>query len=223
MEFAINAEKRNQYGKNASRRIRKEGRIPAVLYGAGTEATPLTIDKADIFQILKSDSGENTLFTVKVGPENLTAMIKDLQMDPVKDEVLHADLIHIAMDKEIKVSVPVNIIGEAVGVKSEGGFIDLMVRELEIECLPNIIPESIDIDVSDLHMHQSLKVGDVILPEGVEMISEPEAVIVVIAAPTKEEEVVEEEIVEEELEEAVEGEEAGEQEARTGEDSEKGE
>lgn len=222
MEFSIDAEKRAQFGKNASRRIRRDGKIPAILYGAGTDAMALALEKADVFRILKSDSGENTLFTVKVGTENMTAMIKDLQMDPVKDEILHADLIHIAMDKEIKVSIPVDIIGEAVGVKTEGGFVDLMIRELEVECLPNIIPESIEIDISALHMHQSLKVEDVILPEGVKMISEPEAVIVVIAAPTKEEEKPEEE-VEEELEAAAEGEEESEQSGIDGEEPGKGE
>jgi large subunit ribosomal protein L25 len=142
-------------------------------------------------------------------------------MDPVKDEILHVDLIHIAMDKVIKVSIPVDIIGEAVGVKTEGGFVDLMLRELEVECLPNIIPESIDIDISGLHMHQSLKVEDIILPDGVKMISEPDAVIVVIAAPTKEEPKAEEEM-EEGLEEAAEGEEEGGQEEEGDEEPRKG-
>lgn len=221
MEFAIDVVKRDQYGKNASRRIRRDGKIPAILYGAGTDAVALTLEKADIVRILKSDSGENTLFTVKVGDENMTAMIRDLQMDPVKDEILHVDLIHIAMDKVIKVSIPVDITGEAVGVKTEGGFVDLMLRELEVECLPNIIPESIDIDISGLHMHQSLKVEDVILPDGVKMISEPDAVIVVIAAPTKEEPKAEEEM-EEGLEEAAEGEEEGGQEEEGDEEPGKG-
>lgn len=221
MEFAIDVVKRDQYGKNASRRIRRDGKIPAILYGAGTDAVALTLEKADIVRILKSDSGENTLFTVNVGDENMTAMIRDLQMDPVKDEILHVDLIHIAMDKVIKVSIPVDITGEAVGVKTEGGFVDLMLRELEVECLPNIIPESIDIDISGLHMHQSLKVEDVILPDGVKMISEPDAVIVVIAAPTKEEPKAEEEM-EEGLEEAAEGEEEGGQEEEGDEEPGKG-
>jgi large subunit ribosomal protein L25 len=188
MDIDINAEKREEYGKNASRRIRREGKIPAVLYGAKTDAVPLTIKKEDIIQILKSDSGENTLFKVIIGKKGMPAMIKDLQTDPVRDEILHVDLIHIAMDREIKVSVPIDLIGEAIGVKSEGGFVDQMLRELEIECLPNDIPEQVEVDITDLHMQQSLKVNDITLPSGIKMISDPESVIVVIASPVKEEE-----------------------------------
>jgi len=220
MDFEINAEKREEYGKNASRRIRREGKLPAVLYGAKTKALPLTVEKADIIAILKSDSGENTLFNVKVGADNLTAMIKDFQTHPVRDEILHLDLIHVAMDKKIKVSVAVEIVGEAVGVKNEGGFTDLMSRELEIECLPNVIPEQIEVDITELHMHQSLKVGDLTFPPGVKVLTDPDTVIVVIAAPAKEEEKIVEE--EEEGLEAAEGEEA-EKEDKAGEESAEGE
>jgi large subunit ribosomal protein L25 len=200
MEFAVNAEKREEFGKNVSRRIRREGRLPAILYGAEMEPVSLSLDKSEIFRILKSDSGENTLFTVKIGGQNMPAMIKEFQIDPVKDEVLHVDLIHIAMDKTVRVSVPINITGEAVGVKSEGGFVDLMVRELEVECLPNDIPELIELDISELHLHQSLKAEDIALSEGVKMLSDPAAMIVLIQAPVKEEEVVEEDLEEEGLE-----------------------
>jgi large subunit ribosomal protein L25 len=219
MDFEINAEKREEYGKNVARRIRREGRIPAVLYGAKTEALPLTLDKAEIIQILKSDSGENTLFNVKVGTDNLTAMIKDMQTDPVRDVILHLDLIHVAMDKEIKISVRVEIVGEAVGVKNEGGFVDMMSRELEVECLPSDIPEQIEVDITELHMHQSLKMGDIVLPPGIKLVSDPDTVIVVIASPAKEEEKIEEE---EEGLEAAEDEEA-EKEEKAGDGSAEGE
>lgn len=207
MDFKINAEMREEYGKNVSRRIRRENRVPAVFYGANTKTLSLTLEKADIIQILKSDSGENTLFDVKVGENNLTAMIKEIQSDPVRNELLHVDLIHVAMDKLIKVSIPVELVGEAVGEKNEGGFVDLMSRELDVECLPNDIPEQIEVDITELHMHQSLKVEDIILPQNIKMISDPDSVVVMIASPTKEEEVV---VVEDEEEglEAAEGEEA---------------
>ena len=220
MDFEINAEKREEYGKNVSRRIRREGKVPAVLYGAKTQTLPVTLEKADIIAILKSDSGENTLFKVRIGTDNLTAMIKDLQTDPVRDEILHLDLIRVAMDREIKVSVAVEIVGEAVGVKNEGGFVDLMCRELEIECLPSDIPEQIEVDITELHLHQSMKVSDLSSPPRMQIITDPDTVIVMVAAPAKEEEKVVE--AEEEGLEVAEGEEA-EKEDKAGEETVEGE
>ena len=220
MDFEINAEKREEYGKNVSRRIRREGKVPAVLYGAKTQTLPVTLEKADIIAILKSDSGENTLFKVRIGTDNLTAMIKDLQTDPVRDEILHLDLIRVAMDREIKVSVAVEIVGEAVGVNNEGGFVDLMCRELEIECLPSDIPEQIEVDITELHLHQSMKVSDLSSPPRMQIITDPDTVIVMVAAPAKEEEKVVE--AEEEGLEVAEGEEA-EKEDKAGEETVEGE
>jgi large subunit ribosomal protein L25 len=197
MGFKIKGEKREVFGKNASRRIRIEGRVPAILYGADIPSIPLIVSKNEIIKILKSESGENTIFKISFNSENRDAMIKELQTDPTTDEILHVDLIQIAMDKAIQVSVPVVPVGEAVGVKSEGGFIDFMTREVEVECLPQDIPEHIEIDISDLHVHQSLKVEDISVPEGVEILSDMDAVLILIDVPHKEEEVVEEEEEEE--------------------------
>lgn len=186
MSLVIKSETRDALGKNASRRIRRSGLVPAVLYGEGTESVSLTLDKKDIIRILKSETGENTLFRIAVDGGEKDAMIKAVQVDPTTDEILHADLIRIAMDKAIRVMVPLEVTGEAYGVKTEGGFVDFMTREVEVECLPAAIPERLVVDITALHLHQSLKVGEVPLPEGVKLISEPGAVAVLIQVPHEE-------------------------------------
>jgi large subunit ribosomal protein L25 len=199
MSFKIKAEKRDIFGKNASRRLRREGMIPAILYGADALNVPLTLKKQDVFMILRSDTGENTVFQVSFDSESRDVMIKELQRDPVTDEILHADFVHIAMDKAIRVSVSLVSVGEAVGVKTEGGFVDFVTREVEIECLPKDIPEQIEIDISGLHLRQSFKAGEITLPEGVELITSPDTILVMIEVPLKEEEIE----VEEEEEEVI--------------------
>ena len=199
MSITVKAERREIFGKNASRRIRRNGMIPVILYGKSEANVPLTVKKKDIFEILRSEAGENTVFKVSFDTKTKNTMIKELQSDPVTDEILHADLIQIAPDEAIRVSVPVILIGEAVGVKGEGGFVDFITREVEIECLPKDIPEHIEIDITELHLNQSFKVGDVVIPEEVKLLSDPSAILIVIEAPAKEEEIV----VEEEEEEVI--------------------
>ena len=155
MSLVIKAEKRENFGKNASRVVRRKGRIPAILYGPGMDNVALTLDKKDLFSILKSETGENTLFRVSFNSEKRDAMIKELQVNPVSDELLHVDLIQIVMDKVIRVAVPIVLVGEAVGVKAEGGFVDFSSREIEVECPPKNIPEHIEVDISELHLHQA--------------------------------------------------------------------
>jgi large subunit ribosomal protein L25 len=195
MGFKIKGEKREVFGKNASRRIRIEDKVPAILYGADIPSIPLIVLKNDIIKILRSEAGENTIFKISFNSESQDAMIKELQTDPATDEIMHVDLVQIAMDKSIQVSVPVVPVGEAVGVKSEGGFVDFITREVEVQCLPKDIPENIEIDISDLHVHQSLKVEDIRPPEGVEILSDMDDMLILINVPHKEEEVVEEEEV----------------------------
>lgn len=199
MSIKIKAEKRTVFGKNASRQLRREGMIPAVLYGASETTVSLTVMKKDIFMILRSETGENTIFQVSFNSELRNAMIKELQKNPVTDEILHADLIQIIMDKAIRVSVPVTAVGDAIGVKTEGGFVDFITREVEVECLPGNIPEHIELDISGLHIRQSLKVADIKPAEGVKVVSPADAILVLIEAPSKEEEEVavaaEEEVV----------------------------
>ncbi len=195
MSLTIKAQKRDAFGKNASYRIRRTGSVPGVLYGQGLETIALSLDKKDIIHILKSDTGENTLFRVGFDGDVRDAMIKSLQVDPVNDEILHVDLIQISMDKAIRVAVPLETVGEAVGVKTEGGFVDFITRELEVECLPKDIPEKITLDISGLHLHQSIKVSEILPPAGVKVISDPHAVVVLIQVPHEEK--VEEKPVEE--------------------------
>jgi large subunit ribosomal protein L25 len=188
MTITIQAEKRETFGKNANRRLRKQGRVPAILYGESAAAVPLVLDKKDVVRILKTETRENTLFQVGFGGEVRDAMIRELQIDPVSDELIHADLIQIAMDKIIRVTVPILPKGEAVGVKTEGGFVDFVTREVEVDCLPKDIPERIEIDISDLHLHQSIKLETVTPPSGVRFAGDPGTVLVLISLPHKEEE-----------------------------------
>lgn len=197
MSFTIKAERRSDFGKNVSRRLRREGRIPVILYGAAVDSVPLIVEKTDLFKIIRSESGENTIFKVAMDSGTQNVMIKDIQTDPVTDEILHTDLIQIAMDKVVQVSVPIVLKGEAVGVKAEGGFVDVITRELEVVCLPQDIPEHIALDIGELHLNQSMKVEDIMVPEKVEILSDPNTVVVNIAAPHVEEEIVEEEEEEE--------------------------
>jgi large subunit ribosomal protein L25 len=194
----IKAEKREIYGKNAARQIRREGKLPAILYGPSTENVPLMVNKKDIFNILKSEAGENTLFKVVFNSEKWDVMIKELQQDVVSDEVLHVDLIQIVLDKEIRVNVPVTLVGDAVGVKAEGGFVDFVTREVEMDCLPKDIPEHIEVDISELHLNQSIKLEDIPGIEGVIFATDPQTVLAHILVPSVEE--VEEEVPEEEEE-----------------------
>lgn len=188
MNVVIKSEKRQGLGSNAARRLRKQGFVPAVLYGESMESRPLVVSKKDIVQILKLESGENTIFKVAVDTNMYDAMIKDLQVDPVTDELLHADLIRISMDKPVRVTVPIVHSGEPVGVKTEGGFVDFVTREVEVECLPRDIPESLSIDISELHIHQSIKAEGMAIPAGVKLITEPATVLVLVSLPHKEEE-----------------------------------
>ncbi|MFA9454284.1 MAG: 50S ribosomal protein L25 [Candidatus Aminicenantaceae bacterium] len=203
MNLTIKAEKRESGGKNFARRIRREGNVPAILYGPGTENVPLVFNKKDIFDILKSETGENTIFQVLYDKDKPDVMIKDYQQDVTTDEILHVDLIHISMDKEVRVTVPIILTGDAVGVKTEGGFVEFVTREVEVECLPNDIPENILVDISELHLNQSIKIEELASIEGVKVMSDPNYVIVAVEAPAAEEVV---EAVEEEEEIMAEGE-----------------
>ncbi|MEN6310212.1 MAG: 50S ribosomal protein L25 [Acidobacteriota bacterium] len=188
MNIVVKSEKREGLGKNAARRLRTQGFIPAVLYGGAKESVPLVLAKKDIIQIMKLESRENTIFKVAYDAEEYDAMIKELQTDPTTDKLVHADLIRISLDKPIRVTVPIVHSGEPFGVKTEGGFVDFVTREVEIECLPREIPENLAIEISGLHIHQSFKVADMTIPPRIKVIADPGTVIVLISLPHKEEE-----------------------------------
>lgn len=188
MDIVIKSEKRQGLGKNAARRLRAQGFVPAVLYGESMDSVPLVLNKKDVVRIMKLESGENTIFRVGFDAEEYDAMIRELQVEPATDELLHVDLIRIAMDKPIRVTVPIVHRGDPVGVKAEGGFIDFVTREVDVECLPRDIPEGIEIDISGLHIQQVFKVENVTPPAGVRILTEPGTALVLISVPHKEEE-----------------------------------
>ena len=146
--------------KNAARRVRRSGRIPAVVYGAKKDSVAITVDPKQISRILHSGSGHNTVFDFKLGTEQTKAMIVDWQYEPIKGSLMHIDLKRIAMDQTLRVGVPVQLIGVAEGVKTQGGILEQMLREVEIECLPGDIPDHIDVDVTALVFGQVLRVKD---------------------------------------------------------------
>jgi large subunit ribosomal protein L25 len=150
-----------KFNKNAARRVRVAGKIPAVVYGAGHESVAVEVDPKQILRILHSESGHNTIFDADIAGQGLAkVMIVDWQYEPIRDSLLHIDLKRIAMDKAMKASVPVRLIGVAIGVKNEGGMLDQVLREVEIECLPGDIPSHIDVDVTNLGLHGVIRVSD---------------------------------------------------------------
>ena len=159
-EKNIEAKPRTGGNKNDARRLRKDGLIPAVLYGAGLEALTIAVDPKQMKRILSSEAGHNTIFDLSAGGDSGKAMIVDWQADPIKGWLLHVDLKRIAMNVKLVVSVPVHLKGEAPGVKVQGGILEQMMREVEIECLPADIPSHIDGDVSQLVFGQTLRVSD---------------------------------------------------------------
>jgi len=157
----LEAQPREAGTKNHARRVRREGKIPAVIYGAGKESLPISVDPRQVTRILNSETGHNTIFDLALtGGERSKAMIVDWQYEPIKGKLLHIDLKRIALDKVLRVSVPIFLVGEAAGVKQEGGIMEQMLRELEIECLPGDIPSHIDADVSQLTFGKVLRVAE---------------------------------------------------------------
>jgi len=160
--------------KNDARRVRVGGKVPAVLYGAGKEALPVSLDPRQVSRILHSQTGYNTIFDLALdGGERTKAMIVDWQYEPIKGALLHIDLKRIAMDKKITVNVPIVLKGEAAGVKQEGGILEQILREVEIECLPADIPSHVDADVSELVFGKVLRVSDLSLGEKVKVLTDP--------------------------------------------------
>src|SRR5215831_390019 len=157
----LEAQPRSAGTKNDARRVRKDGKIPAVVYGAGKDSLSVSVDPRHVTRILNSETGHNSIFDLTLdGGERTKAMIVDWQYEPIKGRLLHIDLKRIAMDKVLKVSVPIFLVGEAAGVKQEGGIMEQMLRELEVECLPADIPTHIDADVSHLTFGKVLRVSD---------------------------------------------------------------
>jgi large subunit ribosomal protein L25 len=160
-EAVVATVREGKFNKNAARRVRVAGKIPAVIYGAGQEAVAVTVDPKVITKILHSESGHNTIFDLNVeGLAVVKAMIVDWQNEPIKGKLLHIDLKRIAMDKMMRVSVPIQLVGVPTGVKNQGGILEHVMREVEIECLPGDIPSHLDVDVTGLELHGLIHVSD---------------------------------------------------------------
>ena len=168
--------------KNAARRVRASGRIPAIVYGAKKESVPVTVDPKQIGRILHSDSGHNTVFDLKVGNEQTKAMIVDWQYEPIKGTLMHIDLKRIAMDQTLRVSVPVELTGTAEGVKTQGGILEQILREVEIECLPGDIPDHIELDVTALVFGQVLRVADLPHSDKIKLVTDENQTVAHITA-----------------------------------------
>jgi large subunit ribosomal protein L25 len=189
MEATLQAEKREGRGKNEARRLRASGRIPAVVYGAQKNtAVEIAVDPKVLLRILHSESGVNTLIGLQgVDLAGGKVLVKEYQLDPIDHKLLHADFYAVAMDKSITVTVPIVLKGEPKGVKQQGGIVDFVNRELELECLPGDIPEHIDVDVSELMMHQGIRVRDLQADAKWKAISDPDTMIVHVVAVKAEE------------------------------------
>jgi len=156
----LEAQKREPGNKNAARRVRVGGKIPGIVYGAGKDSAAVAVDARQVLRILKSESGHNTIFDLALDNDRMKAMIVDWQFEPIKGQLLHVDLQRIAMDEKLTVTVPVVLKGEAQGVKTEGGILEQLLREVEIECLPADIPKAIEVDVSHLVFGVEVRVKD---------------------------------------------------------------
>jgi large subunit ribosomal protein L25 len=170
----LEAQPRTSGNKNDARRVRRDGKLPAVLYGAGKDALSVSLDPRQVARILHSQTGHNTIFDLALnGGERTKAMIVDWQYEPIKGALLHIDLKRIAMDQRLKVAVPIVLKGEAAGVKQQGGILEQIFREVEVECLPSDIPSSIDVDVSELVFGTVLRVSDLPHDPKLKFLSDP--------------------------------------------------
>src|SRR5438874_10280735 len=189
MEATLEVRTRDSFGKNEARRTRRAGLVPGVLYGGdGSKATAISVEPRALLRILHSESGANTLISLKL-PDGGDArvLVREYQLDPVTHQLLHADFYRVAMDRAIQVTIPVVVKGEPKGVKQQGGILEFIRREIEIECLPADIPEHVEVDVSELMLHQGVRVRDVATSAKWKAQSDPDMMLVHVITPKAEE------------------------------------
>ena len=188
-EVIVKAESRTEFGKNATRRLRVEGKIPGVLYGRGVESISVAVDPADVIQILNSDSGRNTIFELVTDSSRNDVLIKDLQVDPVKGSLVHADFLCIAKDRVMEFQIPVEPIGIPEGVQTHGGMLEVVLREISVECLPGDVPDQVQVDVTDLDIGAAIRVSELAIDTNkVKLLSDPELTVLTVVPPRVEEE-----------------------------------
>ena len=189
----IKAESRNEVGKKISKKLRREGKIPAIIYGGKKETIPISLLLHDVKDVLKSEKGENTLLKIQRDDIEVDAMLKETQYDYLSNNIIHVDFIRIDRGQMVTVSVPVTVKGEAIGVKLEDGIFDFITREVRIKCLATKIPTEFALDVSGLHSGHSIKAEDLGLEEGIQLVSDPHTVICAVTSKSKAEVAAEEE------------------------------
>ncbi len=198
----VSAQSRTEVGKKIARRLRKEGKIPAIIYGGKEKSLPISLPLDDVKDILKADKGENTVLKIRRDDIEVDAMLKEVQYDYLSDNIIHVDFIRIDLNKAVNVNVPVKVHGEPIGVKVEDGVFDFITREIEIRCLPTKIPKEYIIDIGEMHAGHSIKAEDLDLGEDIKLMSDPHRVICAVLTRAKKEEAIEEEAAEEEGAEA---------------------
>ena len=180
-EYRVQAKQREGRGKNDARRTRREGMVPITVYGGGAETVAAVAPLSDLAAILRSEAGRNTIFTIEVeGVGESEVMFHDRQIDPVRGRLIHADLTRLVKGQKIEVTVPLHLVGEPIGVKEKQGVLEQIIREIEIRCEPREIPDSLELDVSHLDVHDLLHVSDIKVSEGVEILTDPEQVIATV-------------------------------------------
>src|ERR1700752_645026 len=190
-EYKVQATLRVGRGKNDARRARRDGMVPITVYGGGAETVAAVAPLRDLAAILRSESGRNTIFTIEVdGGGTSEVMFHDRQIDPIKGRLIHADLTRLVKGQKIEVTVPLHLIGEPIGVKEKQGVLEQIIREIEIKCEPREIPDSLDVDVSNLDVHELLHVSDIAVAEGVEILTDADQVIATVGIVKEEVEAV---------------------------------
>src|SRR5678815_1787062 len=180
-EYKVQAKVRDGRGKNDARRARREGLVPVTVYGGDAETVAAVAPLRELAAILRSESGRNTIFTIDVEGVGVSeVMFHDRQIDPVKGRLIHADLARLVKGQKIEVTVPLHLIGEPIGVREKQGVLEQIIREIDVRCEPREIPDAIDVDVSNLDVHDTLHVSDIKVAEGVEILTDAELVIATV-------------------------------------------
>ena len=180
-EYKVQAKQREGRGKNDARRTRREGMVPITVYGGGVETVAAVAPLRDLAAILRSEAGRNTIFTIEVeGVGASEVMFHDRQIDPVRGRLIHADLTRLVKGQKIEVTVPLHLVGEPIGVKEKQGVLEQIIREIQIRCEPREIPDSLDVDVSNLDVHDVLHVSDIPVSATVEILTDAEQVIATV-------------------------------------------
>jgi large subunit ribosomal protein L25 len=186
-DITVRAVRREGRGKNDSRRARREGNVPVTMYGGGVDAVSALVPLRELAAILRSDTGRNTIFTLDVeGVEATEVMFAERQIDPVRSRLIHADFKRLVKGEKIEATVPLRLIGEPIGVREQNGVLEQIIRDVEIRCEPREIPEALEVDVTNLGVHDVLHVSDIPVSEGVEILAEPDTVIATIGVVKEE-------------------------------------